>query len=158
MKRPIKYYLINTLLLINIVLLIIGLTSPIMTLVKFKWIENSFSISSGIKELYGQGQYVLFAIILMFSVIIPFLKWVFLVLSWNTKSNTPTQQFMLHWMVVLARWSMLDVMVVAVLVAMVKINLIAEINTHMGLNYFCIAVFMLMGLSMYIHKQSRKQP
>ncbi len=51
---------------------------------------------------------------------------------------------------------MLDVFAVAVFVVMMKIELIAKVETHQGLVVFTIAVLSLMVLTTYINRKLKK--
>ncbi len=52
-----------SLLLLSAILLLVGIFAPMMTLSRFVWIENSFSLFAGTIQLYKDGQYLLFIIL-----------------------------------------------------------------------------------------------
>lgn len=63
---------------------------------------------------------------------------------------------MLNLMHEYGRWAMLDVLVVAVLVVMVKLGAFASIQVHPGLYLFAAAVLMIMlltGVVVKLHEQ-----
>lgn len=154
------YWLVNGLLLITAILLGFGLVMPLVTFKQLVFFTNTFSIVSGVKALYTQNQYLLFVVILIFSIVIPVLKLVLLAVNWNYPAIS-----VLHWRsrllsmsAALGRWSMLDVFAVAVFVVMMKINLISEVQTHRGLLVFTSAVVGLMCLNVYINRLLLKYP
>ena len=55
-------------------LLAVGLVAPIATLTKFILVENTFSVLSGVLALFREGQFFLFLLIAVFSVVLPILK------------------------------------------------------------------------------------
>ncbi|MCW4255746.1 MAG: paraquat-inducible protein A, partial [Candidatus Thiodiazotropha taylori] len=68
------------LLLLSSGFLIAGLWLPMLTLTKFLFIANSFSVISGVVELYNRDQWFLFVAVGLFNVLLPLFKLVFLFL------------------------------------------------------------------------------
>ena len=142
---PNEARLLTVLLLITVVLLAVGMVSPIITLNKFVLIENTFSILSGSIELIKEGKYFLFIVITSFSIVLPLLKIVVLFLLVSVKENTNVNiHKCLHWMHLFGKWSMLDVFVVAVLVVTVKLGAIASVEARYGIYAFTAAVLLTM--------------
>jgi len=119
-----------------------------MTIKKFIFLGSSFSIFSGIYDLFVDGHYILALAIFTFSVVIPtmkiFILYRILLLS---LAGRAVQSKLLHLMHDFGRWSMLDVMVAAVLFVAVKMNVVASVEIHSGLYVFALAVLMLMYLT-----------
>ncbi len=152
------YWLINLLLLATAVLLAYGLVMPLITFKQLIFFTNTFSVLSGVKALYAEQQYLLFFIVLLFSIVIPIIKLAILIINWNFPvSNQHLRSKVLSFSTSVARWSMLDVFAVAVFVVLMKVNLIAEVQTHRGLIVFTAAVLSLMVLTTYINYILRKQ-
>lgn len=151
--NPWHYWLVNGLLVITAITLGFGLVMPLITFKQLVFFTNTFSIVSGVKALYSQNQYLLFGIILVFSIVIPVLKIVLLTVNWNYPaiSGSHWRARLLSLSAALGRWSMLDVFAVAVFVVMMKINLISEVQTHRGLLIFTFAVLALICLNAYIN-------
>ncbi len=133
--------------------LAIGLFAPILTLSKFVLVKSTFSVFSGVLQLFKEGQYFLFLIIAGFSVLLPIIKLGVLdkVIFQPEVISAPTQRY-LHWIQKLGKWSMLDVFVVAVLVVAVKLRAIAEVQMHYGLYAFAVSVLLTMWLSSKLSK------
>lgn len=125
--------------------LLIGLFAPIITLEKFYFFDNTVSIASGLFELIEEGQFLLFVIILLFSIVLPVLKLLLLnkLLSPTINSKNNFRKH-LSWMHQYGKWSMLDVFVVAVLIATVKLRAVANVELHYGLYLFATAVILTM--------------
>ncbi|MBS1172673.1 MAG: paraquat-inducible protein [Proteobacteria bacterium] len=99
----------------------VGLAAPIITLKKFLFIENTF------------------------SVVLPVLKILLLDKLLRARDgDTDRLKKHLRWMHLYGKWSMLDVFVVAVLVAAVKLGAIASVDLRFGLYAFAIAVVLTM--------------
>lgn len=143
----------RALILLSLGLLVMGFVSPMLTLTKLILFQHSLSILTGIMELLKNGQFLLFIIIFAFSVMLPMLK--IYVLFRITASGTQeygTMQRYLQLMHEYGRWSMLDVMVVAVLIVTVKLGAIASIDIHYGLYVFSAAVLMIMFITSQVVK------
>lgn len=143
--HPVEARRLRYLLAVTLVLLGIGLVSPIITLKKFVVIETTFSVLSGVVELLREGHLFLFVIITGFSVLLPLLKIGVLhkLLSSRRRHSSHMARY-LHWMHLYGKWSMLDVFVVAVLVVAVKLGAIASVEMRYGLYAFAAAVILTM--------------
>jgi len=151
--RKINLILSNTtvlrlLLIASTLLFIFGLFLPLITISKFIVINNSLSVMSGLTELIHSGQILIFLLIALFSVVLPLVKigFLFLLLK-SDSSKTRKHEKLLHLMHEYGRWTMLDVMVVAMLVVTVKLGVIASIEIHVGLYLFGLAVLLLMFIT-----------
>lgn len=126
-------------------LLATGLVAPVITLEKFVFIENTFSVVTGIYQLLREGRWFLFVIIGGFSVLLPVLKlYVLQRLLGRHCHNAARLRHYLHWMHLYGKWSMLDVFIVAVLVVAVKLGAIAQVEMRYGLYAFAASVLLTM--------------
>lgn len=129
------------------ILLGVGICAPVLTIEQFILIRHDFSVLSGIWQLLLQGQYLLFVLILGFSVVLPILKLLVLLrltgAAIHHDSRLPRYLSLMH---SYGRWSMLDVFVVAILVVAVKLGAIADVTVHYGLYAFAGSVL----LTLYI--------
>lgn len=139
---------LRILIIVSLALLLAGFVSPMLTLTKLVFFQHSLSILTGVTELLKNGQYVLFVIIFFFSVMLPLLKIFVLFRITSSGIREPgTMQRYLHLMHEYGRWSMLDVMVVAVLIVTVKLGAIASIEIHYGLYVFAVSVLLIMFIT-----------
>jgi paraquat-inducible protein A len=146
---------LRLLLILTTLLLVVGLTAPIVTLRKFVLVENSFSVLSGVAQLAREGQWFLFFIISGFSVLLPLLKiGVLYRLVSRRRSCDASMHRYLHWMHVYGKWSMLDVFIVAVLVVAVKLGAIASVEMRFGLYAFAGSVLLTMAITAWVVKLS----
>ena len=136
------------LLLLASLLLGIGLIAPMLTISQFIVIRSSFSVVSGIYELLKNGQIILFVVVTAFSVVLPILKilLLFKLVSPNQGHSEKHTRY-LQLMHAYGRWSMLDVLVVAVLIVAVKLGTIASVEIHYGLSVFGTAVLLIMYIT-----------
>ena len=136
------------LLAIATILLAIGLVAPIITFTKFIFIHNTFSILTACWSLLIQGQYFLFVVIGLFSIVLPICKLAFLTKLVVRKSITSAYtQKTLALVHRFGKWSMLDVFVVAILVVVLKLGAIGNVEKHFGLYAYAGAAILIMILT-----------
>lgn len=127
------------------ILLLVGIAAPMMTISKFMLVENSFSVLSGVVELFRNGQFLLFLVVTGFSIVMPLLKIgvLFALMSGKVQHSDNIGRY-LHLMHEYGRWAMLDVLVVAILIVAVKLGAIVSVEIHYGLFLFGAAVLLIM--------------
>ena len=126
-------------------LLVLGWVLPIMTVERLLFLTERVSILEGCLELWAEGQYFLFTIIVVFSIVFPLLKLAVALHLWYRAENLgPALQRSLGWMEAVGRWSMLDVFVVALVVVAIQISIISDVRLHAGLYVFTAAVVLSM--------------
>jgi len=130
---------------LGIMSLIPGIYGPFMTVVTMGS-EVTYSICGILESLWNAQQWLLFGVILVFSVIFPFTKLFFLVVVttrlFELSENRCRQLF--HIAEKTARFSMLDVMALALLVVVLKVEGVAHVQIAWGTVCFFISVFFSM--------------
>lgn len=155
-RKPLEGLLVNALLLAALGLLLVGLTWPVLSLEKFYFFENTVSLWSALLQLIAEREWGLVAILGLFSVVFPIFKLVWLFALWNLESASSTaHRRHLYWLAVFARWSMLDVFVVALLVVSVKLGALAEARVEAGIYAFAASVLLTMALSTWVGRRAR---
>jgi paraquat-inducible protein A len=114
---------------------------------------QSDTILSGVVYLWTSGSWPLAVIVFIASMLVPSAKLValtFLVISVQRRSTwDPLQRTRLYRIVELVgRWSMLDIFVVAILVALVHLQAVATIQAGVGAVAFGAVVVLTMFASM----------
>ena len=139
------------LLVVSSALLLIGFITPMLTISKFIVVQHSLSILTGVWQLLTEGQFFLFIIIALFSIVMPLAKIILLFNLLHPATRTPKLRTkLLHLMHDYGRWAMLDVMVVAILIVSVKLGAIASIQVHSGLYIFGAAVLLIMFITQQV--------
>ncbi len=160
-----RYYLINplawginTLNVRFIYLLLVGLGlaifvasifSPLLSISELYIFTNTVSIQSALVTLLTEGEWLLFFIILTFTIVLPSIKYTLLVIGGLKPNLLSSNKFKL--LEGISKWAMLDVFIVAVIVASIKLKLFASAETHYGLYLFVTAV-LLSIICASIHK------
>lgn len=150
--------LVPGLIACSLVLLVVGLSLPIVTIQKhilFKTVENTYSVAAGVKDLAASGEYVLAAIVFFFSMIFPFAKLLALWWLWSVKLYEAERKLMLHWLGNLGKWSMLDVFAVAILVVLAKLRTLTQVEPRVGIYFFGAAIIMSMSTTAYVDRLVR---
>ena len=137
--------LLGLLLLISAVLLVAGWLLPVMTVRTLLVFYNEISIIEGAFSMLESGDYLLVAIVVVFTIIFPVCKLALAYLVWR-RLDQPDHSLgkALHWVELFSKWSMLDVFVVALVVVIAKISLVSDVAIHLGLYVFCGAVMLSM--------------
>jgi len=155
-RHPLEGLLVNLLLVLALGLLIVGLRLPVLTLEKFYLFSNTVSLWSALSQLYQQREWGLVLLLGLFSVVFPVIKLVWLFALWNLEDSHSTRHRRhLQWLSVFARWSMLDVFVVALLVVTVKLGTLAQARVEVGIYAFAASVLLTMLLSAWISRDQR---
>ncbi len=123
--------------------LYMGFRLPILTIKKL-WEKNTFSILSGIHNLWVEKHVFLACLIFFFSIVFPVVKLFSLLLIWFVRLGDEQRKKLLFWLETLGRWSMLDVFVAAVLIVTVKLGPLANATPQEGIYFFGMAIFLAM--------------
>jgi len=136
---------LGLLLLAAAAALLAGWLLPVMTIRTLYVFYDEVSILTGALRLLDSGDYLLFALIALFTVVLPVAKLIFAYLAWNhLKVADPRVRRTLGWVETIGRWSMLDVFVVAILVVVIKLSMVSDVEVHAGLYVFAVAVMLSM--------------
>jgi paraquat-inducible protein A len=138
-------------------LLLIGLSLPIMTVRKL-WESNTYSILTGIQNLWHEKLYVLAVVIFLFSIIFPIAKLVALSFVWFIKLTDERRQRLIFFMEIFGKWSMLDVFVTAVIIVWIKLGPLASARAENGIYFFGASVLLTMIVSSLQSALVKQQP
>ncbi len=131
---------VGPLLLTALALLVAGIVLPSLTVSTLAILSNSVSILSGLVVLWDDDQYFLFGVLLVFSVLFPAVKllyglWVWFIAGQANRAAVGRLE-------ALAKWSMLEVLVIALLVAALNVTVISGVLVHAGLYLFTASVIL----------------
>jgi paraquat-inducible protein A len=125
---------------------------PVMTVTSFGQGEPD-TILSGVKLLIEAGMWPVALLVFFASITVPVVKivaMVFLLVSVQTRSRwRPRDRTVLYRLVeAVGRWSMVDVFMISILVALVNLGAIASISPGPGANAFAAVVILTMIAAM----------
>jgi paraquat-inducible protein A len=142
---------IALMLFASLALFVAGILRPFTEVTKMWIFENQISVYDGLITLMKTREWFLFAILLVFTVIFPFVKILSLITIWLWPGLTRQRIVQLYTFVSqLGKWSMLDVFVVANLVLLLKSGNIASIQLRDGCFLFFASVMLTLVASMWI--------
>ncbi len=121
---------------------------PILEIEKLGHHHRS-SILGGILELYQTGSYLIASVILLFSIVFPLAKIVALIeLSWLCSLREHHRATTYRWMERIGKWSMMDVMLLALLVMTIKLTGLVQFHFGPAVLAFvlCVAMSMIAAL------------
>lgn len=148
--------LLNALVVIASGLYFVGVTAPIMTIRKLVIFDNTFSIAGGVRTLFVEGEWLLAFIIGAFSVVLPVVKLALIACVTNLSASAAGDRLTVA-LEYVGKWSMLDVFVVAVLLASIKLGTIVTVEIHHGLHAFAASVLFSMVALFLIERIRRKR-
>lgn len=159
--KSIDYYRIGSIVcyLGAIVFFVLGLCYPIMqTKILFGFQQDTSYLIGTIGYFFRQNEYFLGILLLIFSFVLPILKFILIGLSlmnWTTER----QQQLIHGLNSVNKWAMLDVFVVALVIVNIKTgNGLIKTQLEIGTTFFAVAIVLLMVCTQILAKQSKKIP
>ena len=141
--QPARDRLAGALLIVALPLLVAGLIMPSITVTKVMLFDAQYSIVGGIVAFWSQDRYLLFAVVLVFSVLFPTAKVAIGFSAWYVMgSDHPALRRLLRAFAAVSKWSMLDVFIVALTVLVMEGSLIASADVGPGIFLFAAAVLL----------------
>lgn len=116
---------------------------PMLRVEQFGHVRED-SLVTGVISLLHEGYWFVGAVVFLFSIVLPPVK---LIALWVLSSNRMVSRhehraFVYKTVELVGKWGMLDVMLVAVLVAFVKLGDVVEIHAGSGVVLFSVMVFL----------------
>lgn len=151
MIRPKSIELTLAFSLTALVLYIPANIYPFMT-IEMYGNRNSSTIWSGTVSLFESGAWAVAFVVFMASLFIPLLKLAilfYLALTAHTKKHPQFKNKLYKMVEAIGRWSMLDIFLLAVLVAVVKLAPLAHVQPEFGSLMFLLVVIFTMLASAY---------
>jgi len=127
---------------LGVVLFVFSIFSPLLSISELYIFTSTVSIYSALLALLSEGEWLLFALILIFAILLPSLKYMLLVISGVMPNILSKYKYKM--LEAVSKWAMLDVFVVALFVASIKLKVFASAETHYGLYLFVAAVLLSM--------------
>lgn len=129
-----------------------------MTVKKLMLMRNTFTVLGGIGELLADKTFGLGLLLLFFSVFFPLTKFLLMMAYvWRYPQSRGLLVHWHHWLTKAAKFSMLDVFVVAQLLMIMKLGWIVEVEIHSGIYWFTAAVMISLAAGMLIDQNIAKR-
>ena len=138
---PLHHRSIPWLIAMGFLLFGTGIFFPFFHVTKFWVFDDAVSVVGGIITLFREGEYFLFAVLTLFTLVFPCIKLGLLTVVWLERQHDLARVRRLHgWVESLGKWSMLDVFVVAILIVAMKSAGVADLHIGLGLYLFTFSV------------------
>ena len=115
--------------------------------------HSSSTIWGGVVTLADDGSWAIAIVVLLASIIIPFLKLIilfYLALSAKRKRNSAFKTKLYHVVEAVGRWSMLDIFILAILVTIMKLAPWTQVEPEMGsLLFLGVVMFTMMASAQF---------
>jgi paraquat-inducible protein A len=119
-----------------------------------KWIfwNRDYSILTATLEMAAQGDILLAAVVLVLVILLPLIRLVAL-LALSLRRPSSGQDRATRWLLLLDRWSMVDVFCLALLVVTVKLGGLADVTMRGGFWFFAAGVLLSAVVSWILHRE-----
>ncbi len=132
-------------MVLTLITLVAGWTLPLMTVKRLVFLSDTVSVMSAIGDLWRADQVFLAIIVVVFSVVFPVLKLSVATYIWYVAdASDAVLGRLLAWLSEFAKWSMLDVFVVALTVVAIQVSLVGDVLVNPGLYLFVFAICLSM--------------
>jgi len=121
-------------------LLVAGLTEPMIRFEQFWIFSDTISLWSGTMTLLESGETFLGSIIMLFSILFPVVKNLWLLVLAHLGQPRGLGMTVLG---ALGKWSMLDVFVIAILIVSARMNGMTDAQLLDGLYYFVASILLV---------------
>ncbi|MGQ0456956.1 MAG: paraquat-inducible protein A [Hyphomicrobium sp.] len=139
-----RRFILSLTILVASVCLALGITLPILKLTRLGLWDSEHSLISTVSVLIRDGQTFLGLIVLVFSIVLPVTKLLYLLLvSTLPPAEIVRQQRRLHALEWLGKWSMHDVLVLALTIFFVKSQGVYDAASLNGVYFFTAAVLLM---------------
>ena len=138
--------------LVSLGLLIPGLSQPALTIVASIPIFNkpteifrqTQNVMQAVKSLYETGNYFVAGLILLFSIIVPFIKMAIMAVILATKAPAPRYRLYLF-VRSISKWAMADVFAVGVFIAFMASKAIDNLDAVIGSGFYYFVGYCLVS-------------
>lgn len=121
--------------------LVAAVTLPILVVRQFFFYGQTLSLLDGVNALLADGDWLLAAILVLFSIAIPLVKiGILLAMWWRRRWGRSPRGWLLMSLEWSSRWAMLDVFVVALAVVVVKAQALADAHVAGAVYPFLAAI------------------
>ena len=131
-----------------------GITLPLMTFEKLFFFEENPSLTGILGSLYDNGEYALALVVSLFSVVFPFVKMVAITAEALAGPGEASAWFV-KLVPFLTKWSMMDVMLVAIVIAAAKTSGLANAFTEAGLWCYAGSALMTTVIQWLVAKRAK---
>lgn len=138
--------IVIALYLTSLAFFILGLTNPIMSseIISGWWSEEHIYLIDSVDYFFKEGEMVIGTIVLLFSIVFPILKYIFLGLETIGFHKLSKIKVLNLFLEIINKWAMLDVFVVALVIINMKFDsILIKTKINIGATYFALSIVIL---------------
>ena len=139
------------------VLFAFGIMLPLLTFEKLYFFTENPSLLGIIASLYDNGDYPLAALVALFSILFPAVKMVAIAAEALATSESGSS-WLARLVPFLSKWSMMDVMLVAIVIAAAKTSGLADAFTEAGLWCYAGSALAISTVQWIVARDRRRPP
>ncbi len=145
-------------LLVSLALLALGLFLPAIEISSLFFLSREFSLVESVFSFLEAGDYFLFTVTFVFSILFPTFKIVTGLVLWHAADVTgPSARRLLDGLTAASKWSMLDVFIIALVVLVADGRLLTGADIRVGAIVFSASVLIstwaVRRLSLLAHRE-----
>jgi len=150
-RSPRDNRLAATLALMAVVALAVSLALPFMSVTTLGEVRR-FSLVGGIAQLWRDSHHLIAAVLFVFSVVFPFVKLAAILIATSRLARLPmSRRRVLHKLAdFTGKYSLLDVVVIAVLIVLIKFRGKVTVEAEIGVIWFCTGVLLSIAAGMLV--------
>lgn len=142
--------IVPALLVLSALSLAFGMILPLVLFEKLYFFSETPSLLGIIASLWVQGNQLLAIVVGLFSIVFPVIKLIGVAFEATSKGNGKHDRLLARLLPLLARWSMMDVMLVALVIVAAKTSGMAAAFTQPGLWFYAASAMMTSLLQMQL--------
>ena len=131
---------------------VLGVVLPLIRVDRLYFFSEEPSLAGMVSALWGGGDKVLATVVALFSIVFPVLKLALLHIA--SHGGTEARGKVPEWIRGLSNWSMLDVVLVAIVIFAAKTSGLADAVTRPGLWFFAASVVLTATASALLKRVS----
>ncbi len=135
-----KKTIYQILVVIGFALYVASLFTPILLIREFYIFEDEITILTTLSILLNAKEWMLYVIIVLFTIILPLSKYFILFLYNIYPLKQKSNKRLLLVLEGISKWAMLDVFIVAVFIASIKLKMLTSAETMPGLYLFVASI------------------
>jgi paraquat-inducible protein A len=140
-----RAFLVLLLVIAAAACLVLGLTLPVVKLTRLYFWNDTHSLTSIIAALYHTREFFLAGVIFVFSILFPVFKLIYIVAAGTLMAQQSAHRSrILRRIAWLGKWSMLDVLVLALLIFYAKSTALSDAVALPGIYFFAGSVVLTM--------------
>lgn len=154
-----RRFLLSIAILAASVCLALGITLPVFQLTKMVFWTTQHSLASTVMILYQDSQWFLATVVLLFSIVFPILKLLYLLLlSTLSKEEIAKRSRQLKALEWFGKWSMHDVLVLALTIFFIKSQGVYDATSLNGVYFFTAAVVLMIIAYAWLRNEASAPP